>query len=137
MKIERKLLVHFDRASTEEEFLSIFSGMMAISYSGILIAMSDDAIRAIGAEIVGNSKYDTISLNILEDDIMLYDGFCSLKWYMESGDYDDYDILTVNEFIEQFGCKCHLGGDETNDCADCSYSGDYHFVDGECVRRDD
>ena len=32
-------------------------------------------------------------------------------------------------------CNCPLGGDETNDCADCIYSGDYHFVDGECVAR--
>ena len=31
--------------------------------------------------------------------------------------------------------KCPLGGDETDDCADCAYSIDYHFVDGECVRR--
>ena len=32
-------------------------------------------------------------------------------------------------------CNCPLGGDETNDCADCIYSGDYHYVDGECVAR--
>lgn len=32
--------------------------------------------------------------------------------------------------------KCPLGGDETDDCADCAYSADYHFVDGECVLRD-
>lgn len=30
---------------------------------------------------------------------------------------------------------CPLSGDESNDCADCAYSEDYHFVDGECVRR--
>lgn len=35
----------------------------------------------------------------------------------------------MNEF------KCALGGDETNDCEDCPYAGDYHFVNGECVRR--
>jgi hypothetical protein len=34
-------------------------------------------------------------------------------------------------------CECPLGGDETNDCADCAYAGDYHFVNGECVRRED
>ena len=36
--------------------------------------------------------------------------------------------------------KCHIqcpfGGDETNDCADCAYSEDFHFVKGECIRRD-
>ena len=31
--------------------------------------------------------------------------------------------------------ECPLGGDETNDCADCIYSVDYHFVDGKCVKR--
>ena len=32
--------------------------------------------------------------------------------------------------------QCPFGGDETNDCADCAYSGDFHFVKGECIRRD-
>lgn len=31
--------------------------------------------------------------------------------------------------------ECPLGGDTTDDCADCAYSGDYHFVNGECIRR--
>lgn len=31
--------------------------------------------------------------------------------------------------------KCPLGGDETDDCADCAYTADYHFVDGECIER--
>jgi hypothetical protein len=31
--------------------------------------------------------------------------------------------------------SCPQGGDPSNDCADCVYSGDYYFVDGECVRR--
>ena len=33
--------------------------------------------------------------------------------------------------------ECPHGGDETDDCADCPYSGDYHFVNGECVRREE
>jgi hypothetical protein len=33
--------------------------------------------------------------------------------------------------------KCPLGGDETDDCADCAYAGDYHFVNGECIRREE
>ena len=32
---------------------------------------------------------------------------------------------------------CPFGGDESNDCDGCPDSGDYHFVDGECVRRND
>lgn len=31
--------------------------------------------------------------------------------------------------------NCPLGGDTANDCADCAYAGDYHFQNGECVRR--
>ena len=33
--------------------------------------------------------------------------------------------------------ECPLGGDISNDCADCAYACDYHYVDGECVRRED
>ena len=33
--------------------------------------------------------------------------------------------------------QCPNGGDESNDCADCVYSCDYHFVNGECVRREE
>ena len=33
-------------------------------------------------------------------------------------------------------CQCPFDGDITDDCADCAYSCDYHFVDGECVRRE-
>ncbi len=33
--------------------------------------------------------------------------------------------------------NCPLGGDISNDCADCVYSNDYHFVDGECMKRGD
>ena len=31
--------------------------------------------------------------------------------------------------------ECPLGGDTTNDCEGCAYCCDYHFVDGDCVRR--
>lgn len=31
---------------------------------------------------------------------------------------------------------CPFDGDITNDCNDCVYSGDYHYVDGECVQRE-
>ena len=33
--------------------------------------------------------------------------------------------------------ECPLGGDLTNKCADCIYSVDYHYVNGECVLRED
>lgn len=37
--------------------------------------------------------------------------------------------------IDEKEYKCPLGGDETDDCADCVYACDYHFVNGECIRR--
>jgi hypothetical protein len=30
---------------------------------------------------------------------------------------------------------CPEGGDLANDCKGCTYSGDYHFVTGECLKR--
>ncbi len=32
--------------------------------------------------------------------------------------------------------ECPLGGDISDDCADCFYSADYHYENGECVLRD-
>lgn len=43
-----------------------------------------------------------------------------------------YDKL--EEIIEKN--ECPMGGDSTNDCDGCAYSGDYHCVNGECVSRD-
>ena len=43
----------------------------------------------------------------------------------------------IDYFEEPHECKCPLGGDETDDCAGCPYAGDHHFVNGECVVRED
>ena len=47
------------------------------------------------------------------------------------------DCEDLDECYEDTEFQCPLGGDETNDCADCAYSGDYHFVNGECIRREE
>ena len=39
--------------------------------------------------------------------------------------------------VKEIKLQCPLGGDETDDCADCAYSCDYHFVNGECVIREE
>ena len=45
--------------------------------------------------------------------------------------------MTLKEATEYNELKsCPFCGDETNDCADCAYSGDFHFVKGECQKRD-
>lgn len=51
---------------------------------------------------------------------------------------DDYITqVTESNFCGFYTIECPLGGDETDDCADCAYSCDYHFVNGECVKREE
>ena len=72
--------------------------------------------------------------------------------YEDCQEWEDEKMLTGNSYdeVEDFvrhsssvdemfdnQCKCPFGGDETNDGADCAYSGDYHFVNGECVKREE
>ena len=61
-----------------------------------------------------------------EHDIPYYCGTCM----DEAGEQEHIEMEQ-----EMCGLECPLGGDETDDCAGCPYSGDYHFVNGECVRR--
>lgn len=58
--------------------------------------------------------------------------------YNAQGGYDcrNYCGLGVDESETENDDKCPLGGDITDDCAGCAYAGDYHFVNGDCVRRD-
>ena len=62
------------------------------------------------------------------------------KWAEEHADekFEYMSPASYDEWLENdSGLECPLGGDETNDCADCPYAGDYHFVNGECVERGD
>lgn len=69
----------------------------------------------------------------------------SLQLTVEERIWSDEDDSESEPIFERFfslepGCKlnfCPYGGDETDDCADCAYAGDYHFVDGECLKRED
>ena len=50
--------------------------------------------------------------------------------------YDEIeDFIKHSSAVDEVLNPCPLGGDITNDCADCVYSCDYHFVDGECIER--
>lgn len=57
------------------------------------------------------------------------------------GDNQNWDVCPIAvvevEEEEEDTCECPLGGDESDDCADCAYGGDYHFVNGECVEREE
>ena len=50
----------------------------------------------------------------------------------------DGEVDAWNQAVnDESQCQCPMGGDEHDDCDGCAYSTDYHFVNGECVRRDD
>ena len=66
--------------------------------------------------------------DVEEHDIPYYCGACM----DEAGEQERIEMEQ-----EMCGLECPLGGDETDDCADCPYSCDYHFVNGECVRREE
>ena len=47
------------------------------------------------------------------------------------------DNEEISSCIHIKSCTCPLGGDETDDCSGCAYSGDYHYENGECVKRNE
>lgn len=47
-----------------------------------------------------------------------------------------YFEIAEKRICESIAELCPLGGDITDDCADCPYSCDYHYENCECVRRD-
>ena len=52
--------------------------------------------------------------------------------------YDEVeDFVKHSSVVDEVLSDCPLGGDIENDCADCIYSCDYHFVNGECVKREE
>ena len=69
-----------------------------------------------------------IHRDIEEHDIPYYCGAC-----LDEASEQEYIEMTQ----EMFGLECPLGGDESDDCVDCVYSCDHHFVNGECVRREE
>ena len=66
--------------------------------------------------------------NLEEHDIPYYCGACL-------DEVSDLERIEMDQ--EMCGLECPLGGDETNDCEGCAYGCDYHFVNGECVRREE
>lgn len=58
-----------------------------------------------------------------------------------TSDLKEEIIQTIGEALvdgeEKKEIKCPMGGDENDDCWGCVYGGDYHYKDGECVKRPD
>ena len=155
MEIEKKLLVYFNRETTDEEFVEIFDGVLSPSYDWsedceVSVFPKSD-IEAIGKKFVRKSS-DTVAILVMQNGSLKWGSFCYLEYYQKTKPYDGWYVIPVDDFImkyrpelkqkfyfedELMNLLCPLGGDETNDCADCAYAGDYHFVDGKCARRDD
>ena len=154
MEVKKRLLVYFNRETTVEEFVDIFDGVL--SPRGWNEDRDDNifprkSIEEIGKQFVLKSS-DTVAISVLEDRSLKWESFCLLGFYQKSEAYAGWHVIPVDDFImkyrpelkqkfyfedELMNLLCPLGGDETNDCADCAYAGDYHFVDGKCARRDD
>ena len=43
----------------------------------------------------------------------------------------------MNKYEDAEENECPLGGDIANDCAGCAYADGYHYIDGECVGREE
>lgn len=65
---------------------------------------------------------------------------CGMWFFLEEGYEPETDRIICpsckNSITETQVDDCPLGGDTTNDCAGCIYASDYHFVNGECIRRE-
>lgn len=64
--------------------------------------------------------------NVEEHDIPYFCGAC-----MDDASEEEYTEMEQ----QVLNLKCPFGGDENDDCKDCAYAAEYHFEDGECVRR--
>lgn len=162
MEFKKKLLVYFNRETTVDEFVEIFDGVLSPSPSEFISTYdwSEDCevsvfpkrnIEVIGKQFVRKSS-DTVAILVMQNGNLKWVSFCYLEYYQKTKIYEGWHVIPVDDFImkyrpelkqkfyfedELMNLLCPLGGDETNDCADCAYAGDYHFVDGECVKRDD
>lgn len=63
------------------------------------------------------------------DDVGLYG-----STYSDLFDGVEERIIDILERVKG-NSDCPFGGDVSNDCQDCTYSGDYHYENGECVQR--
>ena len=78
----------------------------------------------------------TFSAKMSEDDVRAMRK-CFYDAMEEAMDISPCAALDIQPEDDQSDeCQCPLGGDEHHDCDGCAYSGDYHFVNGECVERE-
>ena len=71
----------------------------------------------------------------IPDEAELY--ICGANGWLHINTEETKVCLDTDDLEECYDDDCPLGGDTTDDCADCVYSCDYHCVNGECVKREE
>ena len=74
------ILVHFDRQLTEAEFYDVMSDVLEREGTNKFFKTGIHSVvakRILDPEL----EEDTISLIISDDDLIIWDGYCSLSWY--------------------------------------------------------
>ena len=94
------ILVHFDRQMTESEFFDAMSEVYGRNGTDKFFV---DGIHSVVTRNILDSgrEDDTISLIVSDDDLILWEGYCSLSWYKEHG-YERAPVYTIDEFIDIF-----------------------------------
>ena len=87
-------------------------------------------------------KFTENDIEVIAEEHTLIDLANALRLAQVEGTWSDlaYQIeyaFDIDGVRSADDLECPLGGDEADDCADCPYAGDYHFVNGECVRREE
>ena len=72
-----------------------------------------------------------ISYSVVTKNVVYYCNNCMAKFVLTQEDID----TDIESFCKNNDEDCPLGGDIENDCADCVYSCDYHYVNGGCIER--
>ena len=95
------ILVHFDRQMTESEF---FDAMSEVYERNGTDKFFVEGIHSVVARNILEPEIedDTISLIVSDDDLIIWDGYCSLSWYKEHGYGRRVPVYTIDEFIDFF-----------------------------------
>lgn len=94
------ILVHFDRQMTESEFFDAMSEVYERNRTEKFFVGGTHSVVARNILDSGRED-DTISLIVSDDDLIIWDGYCSLSWYKDHG-YERAPVYTIDEFIDVF-----------------------------------
>lgn len=81
---------------------------------------------------IGSVNGSSIEANNFEDFV---EYLRDMAEHAEKQGNEYFEVNVENYLTGENLDECPMGGDVSNDCADCAYAGDYHYVNGECVAR--